>query len=139
MKNALLLIAAFSLTLFGEDEKLILNGKITLQPGYVITQEAGLDSIPGVISKENGLNIKYDIGWMSGNYLRDHSTDSGKYEFYYETKLNDKDVYIGMKKPNVLYVVFRENKKWVNFKAVVKDQKDIAEMLTITLSYVSGK
>ncbi len=72
-----LLFCSFILSASAQDNKLNQRrvkpsqppGGIKLLDGYVHIQEQGYDTWVGRIKKEGGLNIKYDIGRLAGEYV----------------------------------------------------------------------
>lgn len=107
-------------------------GNIRLLEGYKHIPKQGIDSRVGVLEKEGGLSIRYDIGRMAGNYTdlcgRTYQCIWQKTQTFYDRK-----VVIAMTKERVIYATFPELN--VNFFAKVKDEQEIAEFLLIVVTY----
>jgi len=113
-------------------------GNIKLLPGYVHEPRRGKDSRVGVIYKQDGLSIDYDIGRMAANYADQYFPE------YFErlrkqTHLNS-DAIEGQVRFYENQVVWRQ-RQFVNGDEVMivllKDSKLIASFVNSTANFVA--
>jgi hypothetical protein len=107
-------------------------GGIRLLSGYVHTPERGIDSIVGRIKKEGGLDIRYDIGVLAGEYVN-HCVRNNTCTWYKEQQLNAGLVKIALRNDNVIVATFPRTV--ANFYAKVNSQEDIADFLLMILTF----
>lgn len=107
-------------------------GGIKLLAGYVHIKQQGIDTWVGRIKKEGGLDIRYDIGALAGEYvnfcLRDQSC-----AWYKEQQLKGGLVKIALTRDERIIATFP--KTTANFITEVKSQEDIADFLLMILTY----
>ncbi|HEV2912396.1 MAG TPA: hypothetical protein VGX92_03675 [Pyrinomonadaceae bacterium] len=107
-------------------------GGIKLLPGYQHKTLQGIDTRVGKIWKEGGLEIKYDIGSLAGDYANPKYF-SKDFLWYKEQFVGGRKVRCALFKSNTLVISFPDSS--ANFMAGVKSQEDIAEMLLMILTY----
>jgi hypothetical protein len=112
-------------------------GSIGLLPGYSIQHRYGSDTYIGTISRPDGLRIGIDIGALAG--LGANPAEPEKHKWVYEQKVRGHTVFVGMRasgeseEETMLCVTFPQGV--VNFYAAVASDRDIAEMLSMVLTY----
>jgi hypothetical protein len=106
-------------------------GGIKLLPGYQHKTLQGIDTWVGKIWKEGGLEIKYDIGFLAGDYA--DPKNSGQFVWYKEQLIGGRRVHCALYKSNSLVVSFPDSS--ANFMAQVNSQEDIADVLMMVLTY----
>lgn len=125
--------------LFAEDPP---PGNIQLLPGYTHKALQGIDSRPGVIEKEGGLKIHYDIGAVippgqprfGGSFSdRPKAVPENQRHWYKEQTIAGQPVHIAYTKQNVLMAAFP--KGGINFSVKAKTTEDVTDALLIILSY----
>jgi hypothetical protein len=118
---------------------------IKLLAGYEHEPKQGFDSVVGVISKEDGLTIMYEIGRVAkpgAPALGGDFSDRAKQlrpeqrEWYKEQTLGGKQMHVAMAKDKGLYVSFPES--GINFSVVTKSSEELAEALLMICSYSPG-
>ncbi len=133
-----LLLCSFVLSASAQDNRLSKPpkppppGGIKLLKGYVHTPLQGIDTWVGRIKKEGGLNIKYDIGSLAGEYVN-HCLYNNTCVWYKEQQLKAGLVKIALTEYETIIATFP--KTTANFYAEVKSQEDIAEFLLMILTY----
>jgi hypothetical protein len=144
-KPLLSLIFFFSVScLFSQTKTLILPkptqpsppGNIILLPGYSHTREQGYDTLVGKISKEKGLEIKYDIGHVAGNYALGNSVDKKNLVWLKIQKTNNLQLLITYLKDGNIYATFPEED--ANFYSMIKTNEDLADFLITIMTYGSA-
>ncbi len=106
-------------------------GAIQLIKGFRHQRLQGIDSSVGRIWKEGGLEIQYDIGQLAGN--RASSVKEADREWAIDQTVNGHPVEIVKNKNGEVFVTFPED--FANFYAKVANERELAAMLTITLTY----
>jgi hypothetical protein len=113
-------------------------GSIRLLPGYHHRETQGIDSRTGVIWKENGPIINYDIGEMAGNYTKKcNLCDWTKDEVWRRKQLINGQtmVCVFTKKKNLIVSFPTLN---VNFYAKVSSESDLADVLLMLTTFDIG-
>ena len=105
---------------------------IKLLSGYVHIPLQGIDSWVGRIKKEGGLNIKYDIGRLAGEYVS-RCLSENTCVWYKEQQLKGGLVKIAFTEDETIIATFPTTT--ANFYAEVKSQEDIADFLLMILTY----
>ncbi|MCA9067776.1 MAG: hypothetical protein KDA84_02570 [Planctomycetaceae bacterium] len=117
-------------------------GNIQLLPGYTHKALQGIDSQPGVIEKEGGLKIHYDIGAVIppgqprfGGSFSDQpkAIPKNRREWYKEQIIAGQPVHIAYTKQHVLMAAFP--KGGINFSVKAETNEEITEALLMILSY----
>ena len=106
-------------------------GGIKLLPGYQHKTLQGIDTRVGKIWKTGGIEIKYDIGFLAGDYA--DPKNRAEYQWYQEQLVGGRRVHCALYKSNTLVVSFPETE--ANFMTTVKSQADVADMLLMVLTY----
>lgn len=106
-------------------------GAIQLIEGYRHEPLQGIDSSVGRIWKDGGLEIRYDIGRMAGNYAA--SIKGPDRVWVISQVVNGQPVEIVKAKDGRVLVTF--TKGWANFFAKVSGDEDLAVLLSIVLTY----
>jgi hypothetical protein len=86
----------------------------------------------GEISKPNGMVIRYDIGRMAGLFAGRCGT-LYECQWYKGQKINGREVWLSLTKDGRIFATFP--KEYANFFAQTKSSEDIADFLTIVLTY----
>lgn len=145
--NKILLIAIFLLSIsysFSQTKTLILPkpaqplppGNIILLPGYSHRIGQGIDTAVGKISKENGLEIGYDIGGLAGNYaLEAYANEKINLVWFKVQKTNNLQLLITYLKDGSIYATFPEQN--ANFVSKIKTNEDLADFLIMIMTYDS--
>lgn len=107
-------------------------GGIKLLSGYVHTPGQGIDSTVGSIKKEGGLNIRYDIGVLAGEYVRLCQWNNSCV-WYKEQQLNAGLVKIALRNDGIIFTTFPRT--MANFYTNVRTEEDIAEFLIMILTF----
>jgi len=129
-----LLVCLFILSASAQDKKPPKSpppGGIKLLNGYVHIKGQGIDTWVGRIKKEGGLNIKYDIGRLAGEYVS-HCLRENTCVWYKEQQLKGGLVKIALTQDGTIIATFP--KTTANFYAEVKSQEDIADFLIMILT-----
>jgi hypothetical protein len=109
-------------------------GNIKLLPGYVHTPGRGIDSAIGKIGKENGLEIFYDNGPMSGKPAVGALTQKENLLWSKEQEVNGQKFLIVCRKDGAIYVNIAP---FTNFMSVVKSDEELADFLLMIMTYGS--
>jgi hypothetical protein len=123
-------------------------GGIQLLPGYEHKPLQGFDSIVGVIEKQGGLQIHYDIGRITppgqpeiGGDFRDAAERLGHDKtygvWYKEQVVNGQPVHIACGKDHTLRVTFPQS--GVNFSTKAETVEGVTEALLMLLTYPVAK
>lgn len=107
-------------------------GGIKLLNGYVHTPGRGIDSTVGSIKKEGGLNIRYDIGVLAGEYA-DRCRRDNTCVWYKEQQLNAGLVKIALQGNGFIVATFPRTT--ANFYTEARTDEDIAEFLIMILTF----
>ena len=107
-------------------------GGIKLLSGYVHTPDRGIDTTVGRIKKEGGLDIKYDIGVLAGEYVK-HCQWNNTCVWYKEQQLNAGLVKIALQSNEIIVATFPRTT--ANFYAKVRTEEDIADFLLMILTF----
>ncbi|HUQ32208.1 MAG TPA: hypothetical protein VM095_08805 [Pyrinomonadaceae bacterium] len=126
---SILLLSSVSFTTITQKD--LPPGGIKLLPGYQHKTLQGFDTWVGKIWKEGGLEIKYDIGFLAGDYADPKHREN--FLWYKEQLIEGRRVHCALYKSNSLVVSFPDSS--ANFTAKVNSQEDIAEMLLMILTY----
>ena len=139
----LTVLAAFSSSAWAEPP-----GGIQLLPGYEHKTLRGIDSRPGVIEKEGGLKIYYDIGRITqpgearfGGDFHDAAERFGHDKtsalWYKEQVVNGQPAHIAYGKDHLLHVSFPQG--GINFSTKAETVEDVTEALLMLLTYRVAK
>ena len=110
---------------------------VHLLPGYELVHHSGTDSYIGSIARPGGLQIDIDIGPMSGLWA--NPAEPKKHIWVFQQIISGHTVFIGLRpfgdnnSERLLCVTFPQGA--VNFFAVVHSERDIAEILSMALTY----
>lgn len=107
-------------------------GGMRMLGGYVHTPGRGIDSTIGSIKKEGGLNIRYDIGAMAGEYVN-LCRINNTCVWNKEQQLNAGLVKIALRNDGVIFATFPRTK--ANFYTETRTEEDIAEFLIMILTF----
>lgn len=107
---------------------------IKMLPGYVHTPGRGIDTAIGKISKENGLEIFYDIGPMAGAPALGAIHTKEKFLWIKELEVNGQPLTIAYRKDQAIYANFGY---FANFMAVIKTDEELADFLIMIMTYGS--
>lgn len=132
------LLVLFAASIFAQTETAVLSepppGKIKMLPGYVHKIGRRTDSIDGTISKENGIEIYYDIGWTAGNYaLGAYKRNKQKLVWFRKQKINGLKVMLTYLTDGQIYATFPKTR--ASFMATVKTEAELADFLTMIMTY----
>jgi hypothetical protein len=132
------ILILFASNSFAQTETAILTepppGNIKMLPGYVHKIGRRTDSIDGTISKENGIEIYYDIGWTAGNYaLGAYKRDKKKLVWFRKQKNNGLKVMITYLTNGQIYATFPKTR--ASFMANVKTEAELTDFLTMIMTY----
>jgi len=107
-------------------------GNILLLPDYIHVKKRGIDTAVGEISKHAGLMIRYDIGFLAGNFAWARYAELGeKVRWYKEQRINGLILYITRGKDGSIVTTFPET--CANFMADAVDEGALTDfLLTIT-------
>ena len=105
-----------------------------LLPGYRVTENQGIDSVVGNISKGAGrLTIHFDIFGATGNQADSEEVEKSTI-WRREQKINGARVICVYTKSRDLIVTFPLS---ANFVARIRNQQDLADMLLMVLTFHS--
>ncbi len=105
-----------------------------LLPGYKVTAKQGIDSMVGDISsKEAGLSISFDMLGDAGSYV-DSDTIKKNMLWRREQTINGSRFILVYTRERYLYVTLPPS---TNFFARVRNQRDLADMLLMVLTFHS--
>jgi hypothetical protein len=107
-------------------------GGIRLLTGYVHIQDRGIDTRVGRIRKEGGLDIRYDIGPLAGEYVN-RCLSNNTCLWYKEQQLRGGLVKVALRNDGIIFATFPTTT--ANFYALVRSQEDIADFLLMILTY----
>jgi len=110
-------------------------GDIRLLEGYRHIRRTGIDTAVGDIRKDGGVIIRYDIGRLAGLYAARCMT-KGNCVWFKRQSVNGSEVWLGLTKEEEIIATFRND--YANFFAQTKSSEDIADFLTIVLTYHSN-
>ena len=115
-------------------------GAIQLIEGYHHRHLQGIDSRPGRIWKDGGVEISYDIGRMAGNYAANINPADRVWSV--RQVVNGRSTEIVKSKDGRVFVSFPADAKKktaenypANFYAKVSSEEDLAVLLAIALTY----
>ncbi len=109
-----------------------------LLPGYQQREGRSLDSATGIIWKERGLRISYDIGRMAGVYTDCDSCDWTRGEVWRKKQvINGQEAVVVLTKSKRLVVSFPQSHS--NFYATVRDESELADMLLMLFTFEKPK
>ena len=124
-------LLSFSQPIENRESKLC---RVTLLPGYQQREGSSLDSTTGLIWKEGGLRISYDIGRMAGAYTDCDSCDWTRGEKWRKKRvINGQKAVFVFTASRRLVVSFPESH--ANFFATVRDESDFADMLFMLFTF----
>lgn len=110
---------------------------VHLLAGYELVHHSSTDSYVGSIARPGGLQISIDIGPMSGLWADPAKPE--KHIWVFQQTIRGHTVFIGLRpfgddnSERLLCVTFPQGA--VNFFAVVHSDRDIAEILSMALTY----
>jgi hypothetical protein len=110
-------------------------GGMTLLPGYQHERGMGIDTLVGKISKPDGLTIRYDIGELGGNYVKNRAKNNAIWAK--EQVIAGNKVQMALTNKKRLIVTFPD--AYANFYGDVKAEGDIVDMLLMVLTYAPSK
>jgi hypothetical protein len=118
-------------------------GEVTLPKDFENKIIGGTDSLMGEIKRaDESLIISYDIGPMAGTHM--HPERRVECSWFQEQIINGRKVYMGLidkegKKELIVTIMMDERNEPLtlpaNFKATVRNKRDIADMKKIATSY----
>jgi hypothetical protein len=114
-------------------------GGIRLLEGYQHQREQGQDSSPGRIWKVGGLEIRYDIGMLAGNYAE--GKDKTARVWTRQQVVGNRRVTIVKSKDGKVFVSFASDKDDArggypaNFYATIQNDEELADLLLTALTY----
>jgi hypothetical protein len=112
-------------------------GNMKLLPGYVQMRRRGRDSSVGNISKENGLEIRYDIGRMAGNYVSSFAEREKENVLWLKShEVNGQKLSIVYLKDGKIYANFDD---YANFFSTVKSNEELTDFLLMIMTYDAKK
>lgn len=110
-------------------------GNIKMLPRYVHKIEQGIDTAVGNISKENGLRIEYDIGFLAGNYaMGKYSRQAENINWFKTQMVNNHNLMIVYLKDGKIYATFDKS---TNFYATIRKDEELADFLLMIMTYGS--
>ena len=109
-------------------------GNIKLLPGYRHLPSCGFDTSVGDIQKVGGMQIRYDIGDMAGNFAKRYGNPYNT-EWIRTEKVGEDAALIVLTKQNRIYATFERST--ANFFATISSQSDIDDFLEMVLTYKS--
>jgi hypothetical protein len=113
-------------------------GNMKLLNGYEHRTRIGRDSMVGEISKNGGMTIHYDIGFMAGNMTVGESQISEvKRVWSRRHKVNGADFMIAYFKDGKIIATFVSES--ANFYADTKDPRDVNDFLLMVKTYQPKK
>jgi hypothetical protein len=109
-------------------------GNIKLLPEYVHERKQGIDTDVGLISKKDGLSIRYDIGDLAGNYaIRAQEREKQNLLWYRWQEVNGQRLLITHLKDGTIYASFYETR--ANFISIVKTNEELVDFLMMIMTY----
>jgi hypothetical protein len=117
------------------------RGNLLVPENYSNKRTGTKDSEMGELTRP-GFLIGYDIGYMAGTHIAPLLFK--EYRSYYNTSINGQNTWIGLKGEKLVITIYDPAKGDqraypANFWAIVKDEKDVAEVLSIVFSYKPKK
>lgn len=109
-------------------------GNIQLLPDYVHIRKQGIDTAVGEISKSGGLVIRYDIGFLAGNYsamLRNQNKEN--ISLFKVQNLNGLTLYLSRIKNGKTAATFSET--CANFIVEAPSEEDYTDFLLMIMTY----
>jgi len=142
----LIMVMALTTLCLAQDQT---PGAIALLSGYKHQKIQGIDSFAGRIWKDNGLEIQYDIGGLTGNFAQQilSLTSTKKATWSKEQTIRGMRVVTVLTTDRRLIVTFSalppgpgrsSQGVWglpANFSAKVNSDEDIADMLLMIMTY----
>lgn len=111
-------------------------GNIKLLSGYIHERKKGIDTAVGIISKKNGLEIRYDIGLLAGNITENKIADNKNEAVWYKRQLVNNDyLSIAYFKDGQITASYYEAS--AIFFARVSSQEEIIDFLLMIMTYGS--
>lgn len=136
LKSIRLSVVAIALlaTSVSTAQKEVTPGLIKLLLGYRHERLQGIDSLVGKIWKDRGVDIRYDIGELAGNYAECKSCEWTKGEVWRKKQIvNGQQVILVFTSSKRFLVVFPQSK--ANFYATISKEEDMADMLLMLLTF----
>ena len=130
LPSLVLLVAALGAS--GSEEP---PGSMKLLPGYTARRLQGIDTRVGIVRREDGLTISYDIGKLAGNQAKGLKDEQVLWRK--EQTMNGRLVQAALAKDRTLYVTFPED--MANFYGKVATDEDVADFLLMVLTYAPQK
>jgi hypothetical protein len=137
--TAFVLLFMFLMISGGTAQKSSPPGTIKLLSGYQHRVLQGIDSQVGTISKQDGLQIKYDIGELAGDYSKCGDLRGCGEVWRKKQVINGQDVVCVFTDKKRLVVTFPQSH--ANFYATVHTEEELTDMLLMLFTYkpVSSK
>lgn len=111
-------------------------GNIKLLPDYSHRSGCGIDTRVGSIKRADGMEIRYDIDALAGNFASRYANTSSA-EWTKTEFIGDHSVLIVLTKEKQIVATF--GKARANFSARVSSQADIDDFLQMVLTYTPRK
>ncbi len=119
------------------------TGTVVLPQGYTHRPLRGTDSSPGsFVRADGGFTVHYDIGGMAGTHMGPHRR--AECAWFIEHQVNGRRAYTGMLESEgrrqIVTTIMdqpRGRASPANFTADVRGDRDVAEFMLITGSYVA--
>lgn len=107
---------------------------VQLLPGFKWTFIPGIDSGGGMISNKDGLNI--EVGLCCGFAIEADEVSKNRVLWHDEQIVNGERVLLVFTKSKELIISFPiSTARAINFRAKIRSQKELAEMLLMVLTY----
>lgn len=141
-RTLLVIVVLLSCIQAAEQIVILPPGQIKLLDGYKHQSLTGMDSLIGIINKQGGVDITYDIGKATGNFAS--RIDKEKQVWSLSQVVNGRQVLIVKKKDGRVVISFdaRKNDKDseypANFSAKISSEEELAIMLAMCLTYPSN-
>jgi len=124
---------AYALVTLNDEKSTPPPGNLQLLPGYEHIPHCSIDTEGGEIKKVGGIEIRYDIGVLAGNFARQVANSSDA-EWIRTEQVDGDSVLIVLTNQKVIYATFQ--KASANFFASVGSQlSNIDDFLKMVLSY----
>ncbi len=115
-----------------------LPGNIKLLDSYVHEKRKGIDTDVGSITKNGGLEIRYDIGPLAGNATGLYAmVNKDKLLWYKGQYFNGDELWTAAFKDGFIMATFVKSD--ANFFATTKTSEDIVEFFLTIMTYVPDK